>query len=123
MRNVVVIYIGTDGVSAIWKVTVGWVMVTDWVGRQSYLPQISFNPTSSETALLRKSHIKMVSFDTAFCFVSSLNLVCFLAAAGMVCNHLCSSDGCWGPGPDQCLSCRRFSRGRSCIESCNLYDG
>ncbi|MBZ3876279.1 Receptor tyrosine-protein kinase erbB-4 [Sciurus carolinensis] len=44
-------------------------------------------------------------------------------AEGMVCNHLCSSDGCWGPGPDQCLSCRRFSRGRICIESCNLYDG
>ncbi|KAG5214027.1 hypothetical protein JEQ12_009813, partial [Ovis aries] len=44
-------------------------------------------------------------------------------AEGMVCNHLCSNDGCWGPGPDQCLSCRRFSRGRMCIESCNLYDG
>ncbi|KAB0380117.1 hypothetical protein FD755_007901, partial [Muntiacus reevesi] len=44
-------------------------------------------------------------------------------AEGMVCNHLCSNDGCWGPGPDQCLSCRRFSRGRTCIESCNLYDG
>ncbi|XP_021041619.1 receptor tyrosine-protein kinase erbB-4 isoform X1 [Mus caroli] len=44
-------------------------------------------------------------------------------AEGMVCNHLCSNDGCWGPGPDQCLSCRRFSRGKICIESCNLYDG
>ncbi|CAM5090277.1 unnamed protein product [Natator depressus] len=44
-------------------------------------------------------------------------------AEGMVCNNLCSSDGCWGPGPDQCLSCKRFSRGRTCIESCNLYDG
>lgn len=29
----------------------------DWVDKQSYLPQISFNHTSSETALLRKSHI------------------------------------------------------------------
>ncbi|XP_065417155.1 receptor tyrosine-protein kinase erbB-4 isoform X8 [Chrysemys picta bellii] len=44
-------------------------------------------------------------------------------AEGKVCNNLCSSDGCWGPGPDQCLSCKRFSRGRTCIESCNLYDG
>uniref|UniRef100_A0A669QGI4 Receptor protein-tyrosine kinase n=1 Tax=Phasianus colchicus TaxID=9054 RepID=A0A669QGI4_PHACC len=44
-------------------------------------------------------------------------------ADGMVCNELCSSDGCWGPGPDQCLSCKRFIRGRTCIESCNLYDG
>uniref|UniRef100_A0A674I7S9 Receptor protein-tyrosine kinase n=1 Tax=Terrapene triunguis TaxID=2587831 RepID=A0A674I7S9_9SAUR len=47
----------------------------------------------------------------------------FSAAEGKVCNNLCSSDGCWGPGPDQCLSCKRFSRGRTCIESCNLYDG
>uniref|UniRef100_A0A8B9CW73 Receptor protein-tyrosine kinase n=1 Tax=Anser brachyrhynchus TaxID=132585 RepID=A0A8B9CW73_9AVES len=45
------------------------------------------------------------------------------SADGMVCNELCSSDGCWGPGPDQCLSCKRFIRGRTCIESCNLYDG
>lgn len=51
--------------------------------------------------------------------VSSLSA----AADGMVCNELCSSDGCWGPGPDQCLSCKRFIRGRTCIESCNLYDG
>ena len=56
-------------------------------------------------------------------FYLPLILVCFSAAEGMVCNHLCSNDGCWGPGPDQCLSCRRFSRGRTCIESCNLYDG
>uniref|UniRef100_A0A8C8BAC6 receptor protein-tyrosine kinase n=1 Tax=Otus sunia TaxID=257818 RepID=A0A8C8BAC6_9STRI len=41
-------------------------------------------------------------------------------ADGMVCNELCSSDGCWGPGPDQCLSCKRFIRGRTCIDSCNL---
>uniref|UniRef100_A0A665WJP4 receptor protein-tyrosine kinase n=1 Tax=Echeneis naucrates TaxID=173247 RepID=A0A665WJP4_ECHNA len=33
------------------------------------------------------------------------------------------NDGCWGPGPDQCLSCRFFRRGRTCVESCNLYDG
>uniref|UniRef100_A0A673C1A7 Receptor protein-tyrosine kinase n=1 Tax=Sphaeramia orbicularis TaxID=375764 RepID=A0A673C1A7_9TELE len=33
------------------------------------------------------------------------------------------NDGCWGPGPDQCLSCRYFRRGRTCVESCNLFDG
>ncbi|XP_069472018.1 receptor tyrosine-protein kinase erbB-4 isoform X2 [Ambystoma mexicanum] len=42
---------------------------------------------------------------------------------GLTCDPLCSSAGCWGPGPDQCLFCRNFSRGKSCIESCNLYDG
>uniref|UniRef100_A0A3Q3BPT6 receptor protein-tyrosine kinase n=1 Tax=Kryptolebias marmoratus TaxID=37003 RepID=A0A3Q3BPT6_KRYMA len=41
----------------------------------------------------------------------------------MVCDPLCSDDGCWGPGPDQCLSCRNFIRGRTCVHSCNLYEG
>ncbi|XP_030634923.1 receptor tyrosine-protein kinase erbB-4-like [Chanos chanos] len=41
----------------------------------------------------------------------------------MVCDRLCSDAGCWGRGPDQCLSCRFFSRGRTCVEFCNLYDG
>nr|XP_005995659.1 PREDICTED: receptor tyrosine-protein kinase erbB-4 isoform X1 [Latimeria chalumnae] len=44
-------------------------------------------------------------------------------AEKMVCDPLCSSDGCWGPGPDQCLSCHFFRRGRTCINSCNLYEG
>jgi len=33
----------------------------------------------------------------------------------MVCDSLCSAAGCWGPGPDQCLSCKYFSRGRTCV--------
>ncbi|XP_017282404.1 receptor tyrosine-protein kinase erbB-4 isoform X3 [Kryptolebias marmoratus] len=41
----------------------------------------------------------------------------------MVCDRMCSDDGCWGPGPDQCLSCRYFKRGRTCVELCNLFDG
>ncbi|XP_051993181.1 receptor tyrosine-protein kinase erbB-4-like [Xyrauchen texanus] len=41
----------------------------------------------------------------------------------MVCDPLCSEAGCWGPGPDQCLSCKYFSRGRTCVNSCNLYYG
>uniref|UniRef100_A0A3Q2YSJ8 Receptor protein-tyrosine kinase n=1 Tax=Hippocampus comes TaxID=109280 RepID=A0A3Q2YSJ8_HIPCM len=41
----------------------------------------------------------------------------------MVCDPLCSDSGCWGPGPDQCLSCRDFRRGQSCVEHCNLYEG
>ncbi|KAG9271734.1 receptor tyrosine-protein kinase erbB-4, partial [Astyanax mexicanus] len=41
----------------------------------------------------------------------------------MICDPLCSVGGCWGPGPDQCLSCRFFSRGRTCVESCNLHQG
>uniref|UniRef100_A0A8D3D6Q6 Receptor protein-tyrosine kinase n=1 Tax=Scophthalmus maximus TaxID=52904 RepID=A0A8D3D6Q6_SCOMX len=41
----------------------------------------------------------------------------------MSCDRLCSDAGCWGPGPDQCISCRYFSRGRTCVETCNLYEG
>uniref|UniRef100_A0AAR2K8T0 Receptor protein-tyrosine kinase n=1 Tax=Pygocentrus nattereri TaxID=42514 RepID=A0AAR2K8T0_PYGNA len=41
----------------------------------------------------------------------------------MVCDKLCSEAGCWGPSPDQCLSCRFYSRGRTCVKSCNLYSG
>uniref|UniRef100_A0A8K9Y292 Receptor protein-tyrosine kinase n=1 Tax=Oncorhynchus mykiss TaxID=8022 RepID=A0A8K9Y292_ONCMY len=41
----------------------------------------------------------------------------------MVCDPLCSDSGCWGPGPDQCLACRYFSRGRICVDTCNLYEG
>ncbi|KAK7893676.1 hypothetical protein WMY93_022828 [Mugilogobius chulae] len=41
----------------------------------------------------------------------------------MVCDRMCSDEGCWGPGPDQCLSCRFYRRGRTCVEACNLFDG
>ncbi|XP_068184780.1 receptor tyrosine-protein kinase erbB-4-like [Antennarius striatus] len=41
----------------------------------------------------------------------------------MVCNPLCSDAGCWGPGPDQCLTCKYYSRGRICVDTCNLYEG
>ncbi|XP_063149574.1 receptor tyrosine-protein kinase erbB-3 [Candoia aspera] len=42
---------------------------------------------------------------------------------GKVCDALCSSDGCWGPGPDQCVSCLNYSREGVCIVSCNFYEG
>ncbi|XP_060754450.1 receptor tyrosine-protein kinase erbB-4-like [Neoarius graeffei] len=40
-----------------------------------------------------------------------------------VCDKLCSEAGCWGPGPDQCVSCRYYNRGKMCVKSCNLYHG
>ncbi|XP_078716744.1 receptor tyrosine-protein kinase erbB-4-like [Lampetra fluviatilis] len=42
---------------------------------------------------------------------------------GMLCDPLCSNYGCWGPGPDQCISCRFFSRGRACVEACYTASG
>nr|XP_020845732.1 receptor tyrosine-protein kinase erbB-3-like [Phascolarctos cinereus] len=44
-------------------------------------------------------------------------------AEGRVCDPLCSSGGCWGPGPGQCLSCRNYSRGGSCVTQCNFLNG
>ncbi|KAJ8778755.1 hypothetical protein J1605_013432 [Eschrichtius robustus] len=44
-------------------------------------------------------------------------------ATGHVCNPLCSSEGCWGPKPKDCVSCRNFSRGKECVEKCNILKG
>ncbi|XP_061746081.1 receptor tyrosine-protein kinase erbB-3a [Nerophis ophidion] len=42
---------------------------------------------------------------------------------GHVCDPLCSSEGCWGPGPDQCLSCSKYSRGGTCVADCMFLTG
>ncbi|XP_072109713.1 epidermal growth factor receptor isoform X1 [Mobula birostris] len=40
-----------------------------------------------------------------------------------ICHPLCSDDGCWGPGPSQCFSCRYYIRERMCVKKCNIFDG
>lgn len=45
------------------------------------------------------------------------------AKRGHVCDPLCSSDGCWGPGPDQCVSCKKYSRGGTCVPDCMFLTG
>ncbi|KAM3621018.1 uncharacterized protein V6R79_005030 [Siganus canaliculatus] len=42
---------------------------------------------------------------------------------GHVCDPLCSADGCWGPGPNQCVSCNKYSRGGTCVPSCMFLTG
>ncbi|XP_033994848.1 receptor tyrosine-protein kinase erbB-3a [Trematomus bernacchii] len=42
---------------------------------------------------------------------------------GHVCDPLCSSDGCWAPGPNQCLSCKKYSRGGTCVPDCMFLTG
>ncbi|KAL1790884.1 epidermal growth factor receptor, partial [Sigmodon hispidus] len=44
-------------------------------------------------------------------------------ATGHVCDSLCSSEGCWGPSPWDCVSCQNVSRGRECVEKCNILEG
>uniref|UniRef100_A0A8C6LPM8 receptor protein-tyrosine kinase n=1 Tax=Nothobranchius furzeri TaxID=105023 RepID=A0A8C6LPM8_NOTFU len=42
---------------------------------------------------------------------------------GPTCHHQCSEDGCWGPGPDMCVSCLHFNRRGRCVAQCNLLHG
>ncbi|XP_032938995.1 receptor tyrosine-protein kinase erbB-3 [Catharus ustulatus] len=42
---------------------------------------------------------------------------------GKVCDPLCSAEGCWGPGPGQCLSCRYYSRRGVCVSTCRFSEG
>ncbi|KAK0148670.1 Receptor tyrosine-protein kinase erbB-3 [Merluccius polli] len=42
---------------------------------------------------------------------------------GHVCDPLCSSDGCWGPGPNQCLACKNYSIGGTCVPQCMFLTG
>ncbi|KAK6626910.1 hypothetical protein RUM44_009387 [Polyplax serrata] len=44
-------------------------------------------------------------------------------AKGLVCDPQCSSEGCWGPGPKQCISCVNFKNGNECVENCNSIKG
>lgn len=53
---------------------------------------------------------------------SKLFCVC-VVKEGHVCDPLCSSEGCWGPGPDQCLFCKNYSRGGTCVPHCNFLSG
>ncbi|XP_034070469.1 receptor tyrosine-protein kinase erbB-2 isoform X2 [Gymnodraco acuticeps] len=39
-----------------------------------------------------------------------------------VCHQLCKG-GCWGPGPNQCVSCTAFKRGTECVDQCDIYQG
>ncbi|XP_032906398.1 epidermal growth factor receptor isoform X1 [Amblyraja radiata] len=44
-------------------------------------------------------------------------------AQSKVCSPLCSVHGCWGPGPLQCFSCRNYTRDRTCVEKCDVFEG
>lgn len=49
-------------------------------------------------------------------------LVIFSVNESHVCDPLCSN-GCWGPGPSQCLSCKKYSRGGVCVPDCMFLMG
>ncbi|KAM9333231.1 melanoma receptor tyrosine-protein kinase-like isoform 2-T2 [Pholidichthys leucotaenia] len=45
------------------------------------------------------------------------------AQRNRTCHQECTDDGCWGPGPSMCITCRNFSRRGHCVASCNLLQG
>ncbi|KAF4530214.1 hypothetical protein B566_EDAN018370 [Ephemera danica] len=42
---------------------------------------------------------------------------------GLVCDKECTNEGCWGPGDDQCLSCKNFQLGSNCLHDCDTIAG
>lgn len=55
-------------------------------------------------------------------FFLLLLLLAFPVAEGHVCDPLCAN-GCWGPGTNQCLSCKNYSRGGACVPDCKFLTG
>ncbi|XP_026062579.1 epidermal growth factor receptor isoform X2 [Carassius auratus] len=39
------------------------------------------------------------------------------------CDEMCTNDGCWGPGPTMCFSCKHYTRKKHCVASCSLLAG
>uniref|UniRef100_A0A669F8J6 Receptor protein-tyrosine kinase n=1 Tax=Oreochromis niloticus TaxID=8128 RepID=A0A669F8J6_ORENI len=72
-----------------------------------------------------------ISLNSNLCYHHTVNWTqlfrgrrfCDVVAEGHVCDQLCSDAGCWGPGPEQCLSCRNYSRDGTCVHSCHFYNG
>ncbi|RWS24396.1 epidermal growth factor receptor-like protein, partial [Leptotrombidium deliense] len=42
---------------------------------------------------------------------------------GLVCHSECTNDGCWGPGSDECRSCKSYTLGNICVDRCNTSLG
>lgn len=38
---------------------------------------------------------------------------------GLKCHEQCAQDGCWGPNPDECLSCNNYKLDDHCVVNCN----
>ncbi|KAG8192328.1 hypothetical protein JTE90_002148 [Oedothorax gibbosus] len=41
----------------------------------------------------------------------------------LTCYSQCSTDGCWGPAPNECLSCKTYKLDDTCVEKCDNLDG
>lgn len=44
-------------------------------------------------------------------------------AQKLVCHPQCSASGCWGPAPNECLSCKSYRLEDTCIDKCDTSKG
>uniref|UniRef100_A0A3Q1C6L6 Receptor protein-tyrosine kinase n=1 Tax=Amphiprion ocellaris TaxID=80972 RepID=A0A3Q1C6L6_AMPOC len=68
-----------------------------------------------------------ITGNKKLCYHNTVNWTRILSSSSLndnhVCDPLCSSDGCWGPGPNQCVSCNKYSRGGTCVPDCMFLSG
>ncbi|KAM9828874.1 receptor tyrosine-protein kinase erbB-3b isoform 1-T3 [Syngnathus typhle] len=79
-------------------------------------PELCYHHTVNWAKLFRGGRLRVNS-------INSNKPLDQCVAEGHVCDLMCSSSGCWGPGPHQCLSCRNYSRNGTCVDSCHFYTG
>lgn len=97
--------------------------------RRLKLNDIKFNKPArlcgKMSIFLLRGHIILSRIHAMYSALLSASVcVCVLTEAeGHVCDPLCSNLGCWGPGPEQCLSCRNHSRRHTCVAQCNIFSG
>lgn len=69
---------------------------------------------------------KLMRSATHSTLLNNNNNATLCRQSGHVCHPECGSDGCWGPGSDECLSCKSYRLGEMCVASCNssigIYD-
>ncbi|XP_059183124.1 melanoma receptor tyrosine-protein kinase-like [Centropristis striata] len=96
------------GLRSLKEVSAGRVMMKD-------NPQLCYTRASQWSRLFRSSG------QTAVMRNNAAPDVC--EQQNRTCDLECTEEGCWGPGPTMCVSCRHFSRRGRCVELCNLLQG
>lgn len=74
------------------------------------------------------SNISLIKLGFYYGKRSLFVIVCFFcfffpAQRNHSCDRKCTAEGCWGSGPDMCFACSDYSRGGSCVDSCNILEG
>ncbi|KAK7945473.1 hypothetical protein WMY93_001201 [Mugilogobius chulae] len=64
-----------------------------------------------------------INGDITFLHTSLHGYKHYFSLKNNICDRKCTTDGCWGPGPDMCFACRDFSRDGSCVDNCNILEG